>query len=280
MTYSDHRAFTRSLWRGLAPLLLALAFTSSEAPAQSPSSTSAAKAAPKIGGAGPKAGAGAAGRESGPCETGVIAALGDVFTVQKNGITRLSDDYTEVPVTWGFDDLVHARVMAAASGAAVRRIAVPKGAFDAFYRSDRVTADNDMLPAIVKRVAGTTRCARYLVVTRRAGREPSTYDTVLGVGVINRGEGFGRYTHVFIMIDIELYDGTTFEKRAVAGSAGSLMSRLTTGIGPPSRAGDVDNANFPTTPADAASNTVLRDMARSMLKFRLDQRLPVYFARE
>jgi len=31
---------------------------------------------------------------------------------------------------------------------------------------------------------------------------------------------------------------------------------------------------------DAANNTVLRDMARSMLKFRLDQRLPAYFGRE
>ena len=284
MPCSDHRVLTGPIRRRLAPLLLALALASTEVLAQSPSATPAlpsAKAARKTDGARAKAGNPAmAVRDSGPCDTGVIAALGDVFTVQKNGITRLGDDDAEVPVSWGFDDLVYARAVAAAGGTAVRRIAVPRGAFDAFYQSDRVTADNAMLPAIVKRVAGTTHCARYLVVTRRAGREPSTYDTVLGIGVINRGEGFGRYTHVFIMIDIQLYDGATFDKREPAASSGSLLSRLSTGIGPPSRAGDVDNANFPATPADAAGNTVLRDMARSMLKFRLDQRLPAYFSHE
>lgn len=222
----------------------------------------------------------AAAVDSGPCDTGVIAALGDSFTVQKNGLTRMTNDYAEVPAAWGFDDLVFARVRAVAGDAGVRRLVVPKGTFDTYYQSPPIKAENGTLAPLVRKLAESARCTRYLVVTRRTDSEPSTNDEVTGIGVINRGEGFGRYTHVFVMMDIQLYDGTTFEAREPATSSKSFLSRLTSGVGPPSHAGDVDNANFPAAPPDAATNTVLRDMARSMLKFRLDQRLPAYFGRE
>ncbi|MGC2777842.1 MAG: hypothetical protein WA418_19625 [Bradyrhizobium sp.] len=267
--------------RRLAPLIIAMLWSCTNASAQSAPAPLTAKSAPKEAGTAARAAKPAtAVRESGPCNTGVIAALGDVFTVQKNGLTRLGDEYAEVPVSWGFDDLVFARVKAAAGDAGVRRIAVPRGALDSYYQSRPIKAENGKLAAIVRKVAGSAGCANYLVVTRRTDSEPSVGDEVTGIGVINRGAGFGRYTHVFIMLDIQLYDGTTFETREPAMSSKSLLSRLTSGVGPPSHAGDVDNSAFPASPPDAANNTVLRDMARSMLKFRLDQRLPAYFGRE
>ena len=267
--------------RRSVPLLIAMLWSCTNALAQSSPAPPNARPTPKAAASPAKGGKSATNfRDSGPCDTGVIAALGDSFTVQKNGLTRLGDDYAEVPVSWGFDDLVFARVKAAAGDAGVHRIAVPKGTFDSYYQSPPIRAENGTLTAIVRKLAGTARCASYLVVTRRTDSEPSTNDEVTGIGVINRGEGLGRYTHVFTMMDIRLYDGTTFETREPATSSTSFLSRLTSGVGPPSRAGDVDNANFPASPPDAANNTVLRDMARSMLKFRLDQRLPAYFGHE
>lgn len=265
---------------------MAVIWSCTNALAQSAPAPLNAKTAPKTAGTAAKAAKPNAAkpttalREGGPCEVGVIAALGDVFTVQKNGMTRLGNEYAEVPVSWGFDDIVYARVKAAAGDSGIRRISVPKGAFDPFYQSPPVKAENGKLTPIVKKVAGAAGCARYLVITRRTDSEPSTNDEVTGVGVINRGEGFGRISHVFTMIDIQLYDGATFETREPATSSRSLLSRLTSGVGPPSHAGDVDNSAFPASPPEAANNNVLRDMARSMLKFRLDQRLPAYFGRE
>ncbi|MGJ5065596.1 hypothetical protein [Bradyrhizobium oligotrophicum] len=267
--------------RLLAPLLIAVLWSGTNALAQSsPAPLSAKPAAKPAAGVAKTAKPARAVREGGPCELGVISALGDVFTVQKNGMTRLGNEYAEVPVSWGFDDIVYARVKAAAGDAGIRRIGVPKGSFDPFYQSPPIKAENGKLTPIVRRVAGSAGCARYLVITRRTDSEPSTNDEVTGVGVINRGEGFGRISHVFIMIDIQLYDGATFETREPATSSKALLSRLTSGVGPPSHAGDVDNSAFPASPPDAANNNVLRDMARSMLEFRLDQRLPAYFGRE
>jgi hypothetical protein len=47
--------------------------------------------------------------DSGPCRFGVIVATDDLFTVQKIGLTVFGNDYAEVPVNWGFDDLIFAR---------------------------------------------------------------------------------------------------------------------------------------------------------------------------
>src|SRR4051812_47303181 len=66
-----------------------------------------------------------------------------------------------------------------------------------------------------------------------------------GIGVINRGTRFGRDTHVFIMLDIQLYDGRSLETREPATSSRLQLSRLTSGVGPPTHAGDVDNSAFP-----------------------------------
>ena len=55
--------------------------------------------------------------ENGRCRLGVIPALGDQFVVQKVGLTVFGNERTEVPIDWGLNDLVVARVRAAAAPA-------------------------------------------------------------------------------------------------------------------------------------------------------------------
>jgi hypothetical protein len=205
----------------------------------------------------------------------VISALGDTFAVQKNGIIVLGDEFDEVPVSWGFDDLVYARVKAA-GGAGVRRITTPRGAFDAYYRprATLLLAENEKLPAIVRQVAGSAGCTRYLVIMRQS---TGGNRRLSGIGVVSLREGFVQRTQVFALLTIQLFDGRTFETIGPAVSPKRVLAHLVDGMGPPSHAGDVDNSAFPASPADAASNTVLRDMARSLLTYRLDQALPTYF---
>src|ERR1700761_7172537 len=59
--------------------------------------------------------------ESGPCQVGIIAAL-DLFSVQKIGITAFGNEFDEIPVSWGLDEVVFARARAAAGPIAVRNI--------------------------------------------------------------------------------------------------------------------------------------------------------------
>src|SRR2546421_3737877 len=67
-----------------------------------------------------------AAMESGPCRLGVISVIGDHYSVQKFGLTIFENEASEVPIDWGLDDLVFARVRAATSNdPAVRRIASP-----------------------------------------------------------------------------------------------------------------------------------------------------------
>jgi hypothetical protein len=44
---------------------------------------------------------------------GVIVHVGDVFVVQKVGLTVFGNEFAEVPTSWGLDDLIFARVKAA-----------------------------------------------------------------------------------------------------------------------------------------------------------------------
>ena len=68
--------------------------------------------------------------ESGPCQIGVIPLHRRLSSWYRSSVSRYSaNEYTEVPTNgWGLDDLVVARVRAAAPGmSAVRRIAYPEG---------------------------------------------------------------------------------------------------------------------------------------------------------
>ncbi|UGX93427.1 hypothetical protein G6321_00048860 [Bradyrhizobium barranii subsp. barranii] len=105
------------MFRLAAPVLILLSFLTSAA-AQTPPATTApaaqtapqAKPTAKKATTKPKATAKPAeSATAGPCGVGVIAGTGDIFVVQKIGLTVFGNDYAEVPVSWGLDDLVFAR---------------------------------------------------------------------------------------------------------------------------------------------------------------------------
>ena len=93
-------------------------------------------ASPKQDAGAPAAAATAA--QHGRC-IGVIPHIGDHFVVQTIGVMAFGNDLKEVPVeSWGLDDLVVARVRAAAgTSVAVRRIANAANAFEPYDHPPR-----------------------------------------------------------------------------------------------------------------------------------------------
>src|SRR5579872_7290109 len=123
----------------LRSLVVAVLFIASlVAPAWSPSPSPIApakKQGPKAKAAAKPAGAVA---DSGPCQTGVIPALGDKFVLEHIGLPVFGNEFTDASVgSWGLDDLVVARARAAAPGRSVRRIPYARDAFEPFYHPPR-----------------------------------------------------------------------------------------------------------------------------------------------
>jgi len=149
------------MFRLAAPVLILLSFLTSAA-AQTPPATTApaAQTAPSAKPTAKKATAKATPKPAesataGPCGAGVIAGTGDIFVVQKIGLTVFGNDYAEVPVSWGLDDLVFARVRAAAGNTPVRRITYAKGALDSCYhpKSGLFRNQREELSNLIRQVA-------------------------------------------------------------------------------------------------------------------------------
>jgi hypothetical protein len=285
--------------RNLA-LLLALALAQpalaqdapTPAPKPSPAKPSAAKPAAKKP-TPPKSDAGAtpattAAAQRGPC-IGVIPHVGDHFAVRTVGLTVFGNDLKEIPIeAWGLDDLVVARVRAAAGpGAAVRRIAYPANAFEpsgnVLSRLFRTESD---FKDVVKTIAGASGCERYVVVLKGASALGSTNQAVEGIGIVNWG-------YLFALTSLFVFDGHTFdivkkghgtidEEKIVPDPLVNALLR-TKSIRGPSR----ELKQFrPSTEPDAAVNwpptldTVmgLRDVTRALLAESLDNVLPKLLA--
>jgi hypothetical protein len=215
--------------------------------------------------------------ETGPCKLGVISALGDRFAVQKFGLTVFENEESEIPVDWGLDDLVLARVRAA-TGAdpTVRRIAYPKAAFEPFYHpTSRLWPDpREGLTAIVQSITPNANCERYLVVTRFKGQIPGSNLTIDGVGTYNQGLGsLLRHSHLFANIAVNVLDGRTYEK--IAHPFANFGARLSEGLRlTEDSLTKLDNSLFPEPAAAAASSATLRERTRALVAAQLDQALP------
>jgi hypothetical protein len=216
--------------------------------------------------------------DAGPCQIGVISAVGDEFVVQKVGLTVFNNEYTEVPVDgWGLDDLVVARVRAAtAPGIAVRRIAYPKGTFApydhppaALFRNPR----ND-LTTIVREITAKAGCERYVVVTKFDGQVDGTNQTHRGIGVLNRGIGSGVLSHtsLFTAIDVSIFDGQTFAIQRKPFSFEDMMKRGLGTLGQDPLA-KLENDAFPDPATAAPGSAILRDHTRALLTAVLDKTL-------
>lgn len=215
---------------------------------------------------------------SGPCDMGVISHVGDVFAVQKLGVTVFNNEYAEVPVTWGFDDLIYARARAA-GGPGVRRIAFAKDAFDNldkpklfFLREER-----EKLPAVIRAIAGSSGCRRYLVVPRGMAKVSGSSETLTGIGIFYRTSLFSQVS-VFGYLNMLLLDGTTFETvRDPNFNAERVMSRMAESLVKMPGLHEVDKSLYPEVAADAAKNTALRDVVRRTLTEQLDRDMAGYF---
>lgn len=218
-----------------------------------------------------------ASADSGPCDLGVIAAAGSPTGLNKIGLTVFGNEYSEAPSDiWGIDDLVFARVRAAAGpGIAVRRIAYAKDAFEPYNNPEKKLFGDarENLTTIIRRIAGNSGCARYLVVTRFAGVLPGTNQSLTGVGFYTQGP-FGKAA-AFAFIRVAVFDGQTFAIRDPFGSFGARLSAVMSAMGHQEfiRAADTE---FPASPEAAAKDTKLRDVARALVAERLDRMLPEY----
>lgn len=259
-------------------IVIALALACLAAPvwAQTPPTAPTAKSGVKK--PAPKARAAAkpaTSAESGPCQIGVIPAIGDQFVLQKIGLTVFGNEETEVPVDgWGLDDLVVARVRAAAPGTAVRKIAYAKDAFDPWYHGHGKGLFNnpgENLTAVVRPIAANANCGRYVVVTRFEGRLPGTNQSLRGVGVLNR---LFDQNFLFANVSVTVFDGQTFViQKDPSDTVGARLAASWTGERDPVPT----KASFPASATEAAGSAELRNATRALLATRLDKILPAYF---
>jgi hypothetical protein len=201
--------------------------------------------------------------------------------LKKVGITIFGNEYSEVPSdAWGIDDLIVARVRAAAdTRIAVRRIAYDaKGpTYELYHKPGKGLFNNprENLTAAVRQIAANSHCARYIVVTRFVGNLPGTNQSLEGIGVLTRGP-FG-HAAVFAYTQVTVFDGPRFAIRDDPfGSFGARLSASLSRMAKDEFLRAVDGAEFPASPEAAARDAKLRDAARTLVAERLDRILPEY----
>jgi len=214
--------------------------------------------------------------DSGPCHVGVISEMGDQFVVQTVGITVFGNERSAVPISgWGLDDLVVARVRAAAGpGVSVRKIPHTKEAFAQLERPGSFFRDTKSeLSDAVRQIASGSNCGRYVLVHRSSSQFSNLNQSVHGIGIV----GWAYRTFLFALSYVRVYDGQSFEiikQGAATTDEESLISRalLLNPIRGPNR--ELDKAAFPAVPTEAATNPALRDGVRALLTASLNNTLP------
>jgi hypothetical protein len=209
----------------------------------------------------------------GHCEFGIIPIAGNEFAVQRAGFGMFGGETTRIRVDgWGFDDLVAARVRAAAPGHAVRRIVYTRKELARYQRGFPDT--DDEINDFVRDAAAGTDCERYVVVQPYSSRIMKTSAFVHGMGIVNVGAPITRHNFLFALTYIRIYDGRSFElikQGATSTDDQPLMSQFMPFQGPKM---ELDEASFPATPSEAAANPIFRKGVRALLKASLDNTLP------
>lgn len=208
---------------------------------------------------------------------GVIAAA-DRFMVTKIGFTAFDSETLVAPIeSWGLDDLIAARVrVAAGAGATVLRLTYPKSAFDPFYDppSRPASPPGRQLTDIVRRIAGSTRCRRYVVITASPGAYSPTNKTIAGVGVYQNSLSKSVYVYAHLLVTV--FDGESFAIRQ--NPYATLQSRLERAVVPRKDFDrEIDRTLFPSSAAEAANSAALRNGVRGVVAESLDDFLPAFF---
>ncbi len=192
--------------------------------------------------------------------------------------------YTAVPVdSWALDDLIVARVRAAAPGLSIRKIPYNK---DDLARADErrslFQTASDSFKTFIQSAAPAAACERYVVVNRERTQFSNTNQSVEGVGIVQWGSPIKDRTFLFAMTNIRVFDGQTFallKHGSASTDEGLTVSRvlLLNPIRGPNR--ELENSAFPSAPGEAATNKAFRDGVRSLLTESLDKTLPALLAR-
>ncbi|MGE9008223.1 hypothetical protein ACO2JO_06550 [Leptospira interrogans] len=201
--------------------------------------------------------------------------------VKSIGLTALQSKETVVPIeSWGLNDLVFARVRAAAPpGVTVLRIPYTKSAFPPRERPRTLFHDEKAeLVELMRQVTNGTNCQRYVLVSKSISKFNDLNLTVRGIGIVDHDVPFRHRTFLFALSYIRVFDGRDFSI-ITHGSAlthlDPLVKRMLLGtliLGPYS---ELAGASFPHHPEQSAHNLALREYARNLLTTSLDKTLPI-----
>jgi hypothetical protein len=215
---------------------------------------------------------------SGHCQLGIIPIVGFWFQVQKIGFGIFGNEYTRVRVdSWSFDDLVTARVRAAAPDKTARRVLFAPEELARHKQTGAFRNINAELKQFVRDVSAGVGCDRYVLVHLDDSQVIDSPELAHGMGIINVGTLIKRRTYLFALTYVRIYDGKSFDiVKQGAASIGdeppmSFALRQTPFRGPKR---ELDEASFPAIPAQAATNPTFREGVRALLTASLDKTLP------
>ena len=205
---------------------------------------------------------------------GVVSNLGEKFTVKKIGIVVFQNEENEVPIaSWHIDDLVVAKISAAlGKRATMRRIPYQKEAFASLETPKLFRNPDTDLGEILRTTTGSTRCARYVVVSGGGSSYGGTNQSLGGLGIVAGKKPYftGDLYNLYTLIVVRVYDGETFSllTRKMASIGQSTLLAMIHG---PHR--EVDESFWPVSPDVAAQNVKLRDAIRELVAQSLDATL-------
>jgi hypothetical protein len=217
---------------------------------------------------------------SGSCGLGVIVVVGDEFMVKTIGLTRFHSSETRVPINWGLEDLIFARVRAAAPrGLTVRRIPFDRSRLPKRDESKKELFRDEKaeLADFMRNVTQGTNCQRYVWVGNSISRFNTSGYSVRGIGIVNHDVLVGHRIYFFALSYIRIFDGRDFSiirHGSAMTHIDPLLKRVLLGtliLGPYS---ELAEASFPNSPEGVAGNLAFREYARSLLTASLDRTLP------
>lgn len=215
------------------------------------------------------------------CQLGLISIVGNKFEMTNIGPLDLAFmvKYSHGRADWGLDDLVFARVRAAAHGLGVQNIPYDKNELRrGGQQRGLFTSFADDIKDFVRKTAANTHCDRYIIVYRRGGQIDGRPATAVGFGAI-RLATIGRKdtAYLYVLSSIRIYD-KNFE---LIKTAPALIDEDPRPFEIPKNykpvrgpAREIDIASLPATPQQAAQNPAIRTAIESLLATSLDKTLP------
>jgi hypothetical protein len=223
-----------------------------------------------------------AARSQQACQLGLISIVGNKFEMTDIGPLDLAFmvKYSHDRADWGLDNVVFARVRAAAPGLNVQNIAYDKEELRRAAQEHRLLRSSaNEIRDFARKTAANTHCDRYIVVHRGTGQIDGQPAVAVGFGAIRLKSMLGKQTaYLHVLTSIRIYDGASFELiKAAPASMGDdpgpfEVPKNYKPVRGPAR--QIDVASLPATPQQAARNPAYRAIIESLLATSLDKTLP------